>query len=464
MFSIRASLRMVGALVVVSGAVAACASDPVDAETETETETATVVLGTCQYVNVFSGGEECREYEGEDWTEETLSVACDDLMGSAAIGARCTTDEMLGRCTLEADYGQVVVFAYGTDAGSCDGQVLGCETFGGGEWSPEPICGGGGSGGGDGGVFIQPTLECRDPVAGEPAGNGPNGQVCTWQAISGCTEEGRHFEDYASCDVVRTQRPYYAAPPSPGSDEPDPRLDDPVYAAELDWVRSQVQASACVCCHSEASPNGPSNWSIDAPNNWINTFADSGLALGANYVTSISFGAYPPEDNNGFERETSGFPSTEPERMRAFFIAELAYRGLDAGDFADTPPFGGPIHDQLLYEPSACENGEGVGQDGTLVWEGGDARYVYVLDQGSANPTVPPNLDLPDGVRWRIDVPADGSPIESGTMTYGTVPDGTTQRFPPAGSASTLVAGNTYYLYVTRDVGIPLTRCLFTAP
>ncbi|MCA9624928.1 MAG: hypothetical protein KC731_38150, partial [Myxococcales bacterium] len=317
--------------------------------------------------------------------------------------------------------------------------------------------------GGDENVFIQPYLECVPPLDGEPPGQSPDGEVCTWQAISGCTEEGRRFQDYASCDVVRTQRPYFPGPPADGWDAPDPRLSDPGYASELAWVTSQVEASACVCCHSsELAPKGPSNWYVEAPGNWIATLNPSGLALGAGWVDSVALGAYPPEDNNGFERETSGFPSTDPQRMRDFFIAELTHRGYTADDFASTPPFGGPIYDQLVYEPSACEGEERIDPDGTLHWSGGTARYVYVLAADSSSPTVPPNLDLPDGTLWRLDVPADGAPLESGSVRYGEIPAGTTQRFPTQGSPAPLASGATYYLYVTRDVGIPITRCLVT--
>jgi hypothetical protein len=35
---------------------------------------------------------------------------------------------------------------------------------------------------------------------------------------------------------------------------------------------------------------------------------------------------------------------------------------------------------------------------------------------------------------------------------------------PAAGAPSALTPGATYYLYVLEDVGIPITRCLFTAP
>ncbi len=97
--------------------------------------------------------------------------------------------------------------------------------------------------------------------------------------------------------------------------------------------------------------------------------------------------------------------------------------------------------------------------DGTLTWVGGKARYVYVLDANSTSPGVPPNLDTPLGTQWRIDVPwLDGTPVESGTVRYGVVPEGLRERVAPV----PLVSGRQYYLYVLQDIAIPLTRCLFT--
>ncbi|MFO7563895.1 MAG: hypothetical protein R6X02_14710 [Enhygromyxa sp.] len=419
---------------------------------------------SCSYTSPFTSGLECRDYIGAAWTEDEAQADCTSVSGELALGQPCATEDVLGRCALDAgtDWEQQIV-VYGTDSSSCSLQAVGCETFGGGSWEPAPICEGEDGGGGGGKVFIQPTRVCVDPIDGEPEGQSEGGQVCTWQAISASTEEGRRFEDYASCEVIYTQRPYYGAPANPAPAEPDPRLGDPLYVAELDWVRTQIEASACVCCHSVESPSGPANWYVEAPNNWMNSFYDSGLALGAGWVNSVSFGAYEPADNNGFDRINSGFPTTDPARMIAFFQAELAYRGKTEADFADTPPFGGPLYDQLVYQPSACESGQGVKADGRVVWTGGLARYIYVLEADSQSPTVPPNLDLPDGTLWRIDVPWDGGdPIGSNEVVYGQLPAGLSQRYPADGAPQELVPGQQYYLYVTKDVGIPITRCLFT--
>lgn len=423
------------------------------------------VAGRCEYTNPFSQGPECRDYTGAGWTDAELLEDCEDQSGTAELGVACDTEGVLGRCILDGGTDrEVQVVSYGDDAGSCAATRTGCETFGGGSFEPGAVCADddpGDTGGIQPGTpFVQPTLECREPLEGEPPGQGPGGQVCTWQLISAATEEGRHYEDYADCDIVYTQRPYYAAPANDLTD--DPRMDDPAYTAELDWVREQIEATACVCCHSDVAPSGTSNWTIDSPGNWVGTFDDTGLAFSVGWIDSTSFGAFDPEDNNGFDRRY-GIPSTDPERMRDFFLGELEHRGLTEDDFADDPAFGGPLYAQLVYEPSACENGERVDRDGTIHWEGGDARYVYVLEAGSANPTVPPNLDLPEGTLWRVDVPWDEDTVmSSGGVEYGDTPGFAGQRFPESGAPIALVEGQEYYLYVLADVAIPLTRCLFT--
>ncbi|MEZ4459026.1 MAG: hypothetical protein R3E66_04730 [bacterium] len=162
----------------------------------------------------------------------------------------------------------------------------------------------------------------------------------------------------------------------------------------------------------------------------MNGFYDKGLALGANWVNSEALGAFPPDQNNGFDRETSGFPSTNPSRMTAFFVAELLHRGKTQADFAQTPPFGGPLYDQIYYEPTACASGIGVDAQGKVTWDGGTARYLYVLEQGSKSPTIPPNLDRPAGTLWRVDVAPTEMAVASGSVTFGTVPSGATQVVP----------------------------------
>jgi len=424
------------------------------------------------YTNAFSRAEECRDYVDPERTATSVTADCANARGALRMGVACAYPAALGRCELDPPNGRATRLTFpGSDAGQCASTQRGCAVFARGTFTPLGVCAGDGGvsdagapgGGSAPGVFLPPVRECRDPLPGQARGSGPNGQVCTWASVAASTEEGRRYEDYASCDRVRTQRPYYPSSPAlPRGD--DPRMRDPAYTAELAWVRDQVAASACVCCHStRTTPDGPSGWYLEAPGNWMDSFADSGLALGAGWVDSRALGAFPPDQNNGFDRVSSGFPTTNPARMRAFFERELMHRGRTRESFAGAEPFGGPIYQQLVFTPSACTGADGISPDGALRWTGGAARYVYVLDQGSENPGVPPNLDLPAGTRWRVDVPPEGTPLASGVV-YGRTPTGATQRFPASGAPAALTPGATYYLYVLADVGVPITRCLFTAP
>ncbi|MCO4746279.1 MAG: proteinase inhibitor [Proteobacteria bacterium] len=427
-------------------------------------------LARCIYVNSFSDAEECKEYIGASWTEDAARTDCDAPMPGADAGtfeleASCDRSSILGECFIDegGDEASTLVFP-GVVGDSCDGLSLGCG-FAGGEFVASDACDGGSTVVPSGSVFKPFEQVCVDPLPGEPAGASADGQVCTWEAISASTEEGRYYADYADCATVITQRPYYPASAEAPASSDDPRLADPEWMAEYDWVTSQVEASACVCCHTEAeAPNGePSGWFLEAGPIWTETFDDDGMAMIAGWIDSTAFGAFDADDNNGFARDSTGMPSTDPDRMKAFFEGELSRRGLTQADFVTTAPFGGPLYDQLQFEPGACANGEGVSADGTITWSGGSARYVYVLESDASAPGVPPNLDLPFGTVWRLDVDYQADPLESG-IGYGGGVAGASQRWPESGSAPELLSGQTYFLYVLADIYVPLTRCLFVAP
>lgn len=422
------------------------------------------IVGHCIYENRFSDREECREYRGDLWTTDAAAADCREW-NTELVDGPCVYDDILGSCVLGEEERVIRVVVPGADADSCRQQERGCELFGGGIFVPSPICGGDDlPEGEEGTVFQWPTLECRAPAEGEPAGQSADGEVCTWSMISGCTEPGRKFVEYASCDMVRTQRPYSPVPPNPPPAEPDTRVDDPEYAAELAWVTEQVEACACVCCHQTSeTPEGAAIWDIEAPGNWMNSFSPYGLAFAGGFLDSSLLGAYPAADNNGFDRQTTGLPTTDPARMRAFFEKELAFRGFVPEDYAGWDPVPSIFYQQDIYEPQPCAEGEGVAGDQTVTWAGGRARYVYVLDADAPNPGLPPNLDLPAGTRWRIEVPWDSEPMTSGEIRYGATPEGARQAFPEGGSPAGLTSGQTYYLYVLADIGVPITRCLFTA-
>lgn len=308
------------------------------------------------------------------------------------------------------------------------------------------------------GTFIPPFEDCRAPLDGDTASRA-DGKVCTNVAISGCTEPGKYFPAYASCDVVRRQRPYWPAPPANVSSGDDARLRDETFLRESAWASEQIGASGCACCH-DGRVIAPSQWDISLGALWIDSLSSSGLALFAGLADSSVLGAYPPAANHGFDREKVGVPSTDPERMKAFALSELQRRGLSEEWARAVQPFGGPIYTNSVKPPEPCAAGQGIAVDGSVHWTGGPARYVYVLSPGSKNPGVPPNLDLPQGTLWRLDVLASAPPLESG-VRFGTTPAGSFQAHPPASRAEPLGDGMTYQLVALRDVGLPLVNCLF---
>ncbi len=308
------------------------------------------------------------------------------------------------------------------------------------------------------GTFIPPFEECKDPTPGDSATRA-NGKVCTNVAISGCTEEGKYFPKYADCGIVRSQRPYWPAPPARQSLGDDARLKDSAFMAESAWASTQIAASGCACCH-DGRVIAASQWDISLGPLWIDSLSDPGLALFAGLADSSVLGAYPARDNHGFDRSLVGVPSTDTNRMKAFALAELKRRGRSEEWARAVPPFGGPIYQNSVKKPEACAAGQGVEPDGTVRWTGGSARYVYVSRLGSKNPGVPPNLDLPEGTLWRLDVLANAKALTSG-IAFGQTPEGTFQAYPESTPAAPLTRGESYQLFVLLDVGVPLTNCTF---
>jgi hypothetical protein len=445
--------------------------DIVDTGTsETDTGTSeTALVKRCEYRNAFTGEPECKEYIGMDWTAESGSSDCElNIPGGGGTfledETHCGVDPLLGRCDVTTNPGlEYLILLGGDDPELCDGGRLGCETFAGGVFTGEDVCNEDAED--DHTVFIWPYKTCSDPIEGEPPGASEDEEVCVWEAISGCVEEGRDFRDYGSCDVVGTNRPYYPVEGAETGGPDDPRMSDETYLAEAQWVQSQLESCACICCHSEETPDGPAIWSVDGPTLWPDMMSDQAVGMFAGYVDSSALGAYPPEDNNGFDRILSGMASTDPDRMVAFWLGEFERRGLTAEDMGDYLPVGSNLLDQVNYDLEACPAGEGMAADGTITWlDELHGRYLYILEEGSANPGVPPNFDMPEGVIWRVDIPHTGTPFASG-VSYGMVPDGAVQKVPAEGTvAPDLVSGQAYHLYVLFDVALPISRCLFTAP
>lgn len=434
-----------------------------------EEPAAVEVFGACTYTNPFSGGDECKEYTGAEWSDLRAEEDCKQPLvgageGTLEIGGRCEYPSVLGTCVINEGDGEESVLVFpGDDPSDCSGVSIGCG-FGGGTFQPSAVCDETDAPPPSNGLPVFQPFEqvCKTPLPGEPAGQSADGEVCTWEAISACTEEGRKWVDYASCDAVISQRPYVPYTQTTPDVTGDARLDDAAYMNDMEWLTEQVESCACVCCHSsEDSPDGPSGWYVEAGPLWIDMLDDDALAMMAGWVNSESFGAFPPEDNNGFDRTVTGVPTNDVDRMVNFLEGELARRGLGRADFEEVPPFGGPLYDQLIYEPSPCTSGEGVDTDGTVNWTTGRARYVYVLEADADAPGVPPNRDLPDGTIWRIDVSPDADALADG-FTYGDVPEGARQAFPTEGAPRELTVGETYYMYALADIYQPLTRCTFT--
>ena len=153
--------------------------------------------------------------------------------------------------------------------------------------------------------------------------------------------------------------------------------------------------------------------------------------------------------------------------MKAFFEGEIARRGLtdeQIQELIDLVPFRfAGLYTNYTEETQPCGVGEGVAPDGTFHWSmAAGARYVYVLEEGSPNVADPPGLDNPEGILWRLDVAYEGTPIESGALTYGMIPEDASQRRPESGEPPALVEGTTYKLFVLRDFGpLRLANCSF---
>lgn len=425
------------------------------------------LVGRCRYVNRFSGGDECKAYIGTGWTVEAAETDCARRVlgapGTFDVGLDCGFASELGRCQVGSTGGQgyVLVFA-GDDPADCQSTVVGCETFAGGAFTPSQVCGG------EGGLSGVPSSEaylfaqrvCTPPADGVP-GQGPDGTVCTWDGMQGCTEEGRRFIDQASCATPWRQRGYYPVPVAADTPPDDPRLADPAYMADMRWLTAQVEACSCTCCHSaEITPSGPAMWFIEDGPIWIDAVSDGGLAMFAGFAPSETFGAFTAAENNGFSRDRTGLPTTDVERMQRFLRAELVRRGIEDPEARAWPAFGGPLVTQDIFEPEACDPGEGI-VDGVITWAGGGARYVYVLEADAQNPGAPPNRFQPEGTLWQVMVDPADAPFAPG-FGYGELPQGAAfQALPAEGAPPALVPGQTYYLYVLADIIRPLARCLF---
>jgi len=231
-------------------------------------------------------------------------------------------------------------------------------------------------------------------------------------------------------------------------------LDDPGFSADLAWVQSQVRSSGCACCHASSVGSGnTSGFDVDAPEVWTDTMETYRLGMLTGILDDHRlFGALPASENHGFERIDTMFPSTDPERMRAFFVSEFDRRGgtdedMDRAQLAFEAFFG-----KRFVDSEDCVTPfEGI-EDGKLIWNGTSAaRQVYVQELGSDIPGFPPSMDRPEGTVWALYVSPDGEPIESGALTLGEVPAGAYQAIPADGTAPAFEEGRSYRVYATPD-------------
>lgn len=452
-----------------SGQMIGCDSDSestsgsnTNVEMNTEPNSEIKTVGSCDYINLFSSSPECKNYVGSEWTLAQAESDCSAQQEAEFKADTCDLSQALGDCRISSDEGFEYDLVISGDAPTgCQEAAQGCVIFARGIFNPTDRCV-------DqyepiepvlpeevGNVFVPFELMCLD-------GTEEAADKCTWQAIGGCAPDGEQFTDYATCTPVLTQRPYAPIPPSDfETPNDDPLQTDQTYLDEVEWVRSQAKSCGCVCCHADGeAPSGAAVWDADREGIWTDDWNPRGLAMGAGWVDSSALGAFDAVDNNGFDRSLTVLPTTDVERMVRFFEGELARRGYVPEDFSNDQPIGGPLYEQARYVPSACENGEGVGIDGEITWAGGGARYVYVLSANSQSPGVPPNYDVPEGVIWKLDVDHRSNPVNA--AQFGEIPVEAKQAFPLEGAPTPLELGQQYYLYVLRDIAVPITRCLFT--
>jgi len=137
-----------------------------------------------------------------------------------------------------------------------------------------------------------------------------------------CVAEGELFRDTYDCAVVEGPGPGSEAGPRSKVTDADPaRLQDP----DAEWARAQVNACSCICCHSEGG-RGAAWWAADFEPFWVDAATDSALQSLSGTEKEGGKGAWlNPATNHGFTREF-GPPSTDPERMGAFYRRQLGYR------------------------------------------------------------------------------------------------------------------------------------------
>ena len=310
--------------------------------------------------------------------------------------------------------------------------------------------------------LLYPTKECHStaqidhaiPASSiETAADGSE-QVCVWENTTGTVPEGMTFTDLADCSKVFTQAPSWFVEPRQVFESDPSILDDSSYREESDWVRDQIRSSGCACCHASSAGSGnTSGFDVDAPQAWTDSIENYQLAMISGiYPEHRFFGALPPDENHGFIRDETMFPSTDSNRMRDFFLSELERRNASQADFDEGERVLQSFFSRLFEAPTQCVSPWTGFEDDKIIWNSeGGVRQIYVLKENAETPGFPPTEDTPVGTVWALYVNPDAEPIGSGQIGLGEKPPGTTQFVPADGSAPVLEHGSTYRLFATPD-------------
>ena len=98
-------------------------------------------------------------------------------------------------------------------------------------------------------------------------------------------------------------------------------------------LTQRVRLGAYVCCHSSEMTGYASRWDYDAPGIWTDTMPLTGIVMAAGLADEHQlFGFYSEDQNHGFNREETLIPTTDTERMKAFFQGEFERRGGTQAD------------------------------------------------------------------------------------------------------------------------------------
>jgi len=292
--------------------------------------------------------------------------------------------------------------------------------------------------------------------------------LCIWESVVGNVPEGYRYTDLASCEKAFTQAPSWFAEPYQVYESDASLMEDASFVAELDWAREQIESVGCACCHASATGSGnTSAFDVSAPQVWTDTISNYRLAMiSGRFDEHRLFGMLEPETNHGFVRDHTMFPTTDPERMKAFFESEFERRGGTESDLELAESALQSFFLRLSESVSECvDPWEGLIDD-RVVWSGtGGVRQFYVLEEGTETPGFPPNRDRPEGTVWAVYLAADQDPINSASIELGTVPEGAYQVIPENGVPPEFVPGRTYRLFATPDFQLVREiNCTITYP